>query len=64
MEQQLLAEIRSFIARTNMGPTYFGKAACNNSEIIARLERGGTVTLKTAERVRAFIAERSPEPAE
>lgn len=56
MDKILLNEIKQFIARTNMGPSYFGKAACGNSELIRRLEAGGSVTLRTMERVRAFMA--------
>lgn len=41
-----------------MGKSYFGKAACGNSELVSRLERGRTVTLATAERVNAFMATR------
>jgi hypothetical protein len=55
MSADLLSDIRAFLTQTGMGPSYFGKAACGNSEIVQRLERGGTVTLITADRVRAFM---------
>jgi len=59
MASDLLSDIREFLAASGMGPTYFGKASCGNSELVDRLEKGKTVTLVTAERVRAFIAERN-----
>lgn len=59
MGNDLLTDIQDFIRATGMGPSYFGKAACGNSELVERLEKGGTVTLTTADRVRTFILERS-----
>tara|TARA_R110000868_G_C10761952_1_gene753970 strand:+ start:83 stop:295 length:213 start_codon:yes stop_codon:yes gene_type:complete len=58
MDNELLSEIRSFLAQTNMGPSYFGKASCGNSELVERLETGRRVWPETADRVRAFMAER------
>jgi hypothetical protein len=58
----LLAEIQAFLNRTGMKPSYFGKQAAGNSEIVARLEAGGTVTLRTAERIRKFINNHSSPP--
>jgi hypothetical protein len=64
MATDLLSDIREFLDRTGMGPSYFGKAACGNSELVERLENGKTVTLVTAEKVRTFMAERAqPERA-
>ena len=59
MSNDLLSEIRAFLARTGMGPSYFGKVSCGISEVVGRLEKGRTVTLVTAERIRAFIQSRS-----
>lgn len=59
MATALIDEIRSFLAKTEMGPSYFGKAACGNSELVERLEAGGTVTLVTAEKIRDFMRSRS-----
>jgi hypothetical protein len=58
METDLLREIRAFLKKTGMGKSYFGKAAARNSELVARLEEGKTVTLRTAVKVRKFIADR------
>jgi hypothetical protein len=59
MSNALLSEIKDFLARTGMGPSYFGDVACGNTELVRRLENGGSVTLRTAEKIRSFIAQRS-----
>jgi hypothetical protein len=56
--KQLLEEIRQFLKETGMGPSYFGKAAAGNSEVVARLKAGKSVTLSTANKVRAFMQAR------
>jgi hypothetical protein len=58
MEDTLLREIRTFLAEYRMSPSYFGKAAVGNSEMVGRLEAGNTVTLRTAEKARRFMASR------
>lgn len=55
MSDDLLKDIRRFLQKTGMSPSYFGKLAVNNSELVRRLEGGQTVTLPTDRRVRAFI---------
>jgi len=57
MKLDLLSEIRDFLAETGMGRSYFGKRATGNSELVQRLEAGGSVTLVTAAKVREFMAE-------
>jgi hypothetical protein len=54
---ELHQEVKAFLAATGMGPTYFGQRATGDSKLVMRLERGGTVTLPTAEKVRKFISE-------
>jgi hypothetical protein len=63
MEHDLLSEIRDFLAQHEMSASYFGKRAVNNSELVGRLERGSTVTLATAEKVRAYMRERGKAAA-
>ena len=48
-------EISSFLEETGMSPTYFGKCAVGNSELVSRLERGRSIELSTAERIKKFI---------
>jgi len=58
MATDLLSDIRSFLDETGMGPSYFGKVACGNSELVERLEGGRRIWPDTEEKVRAFMAER------
>lgn len=60
MDTELLTDIRDFLSETGMGPSYFGKASCGNSEVVGRLEDGKTVTLATAEKIRSFMGSRLP----
>ena len=51
----LLADIEAFLARSGLTPTKFGIAAVNDGHLVANLRKGQGVTLKTADKVRAFI---------
>ena len=57
----LLAEIESFLARTGATPTKFGLAAVNDGHLVANLRKGHSVTLKTADAIRAYIHLHSPK---
>jgi hypothetical protein len=57
----LLTDIEAFLTASGMGPSYFGKCAVGNSELVARLRGGGRVWPETAEAIRAFIHARSRE---
>lgn len=63
MANDLLTDIKAFLDETGMGKSYFGKAACGNSELVERLESGGRVWPETEDKVRAFMAAR-PAPSE
>jgi phosphopantothenoylcysteine decarboxylase / phosphopantothenate---cysteine ligase len=52
----LLAEIEGFLARTGATPTKFGIAAVNDGHLVANLRKGHSITLKTADKVRAYMA--------
>jgi phosphopantothenoylcysteine decarboxylase / phosphopantothenate---cysteine ligase len=52
----LLAEIEAFLARTGATPTKLGLAAVNDGHLVANLRKGHSVTLKTADKVRAYMA--------
>ena len=59
----LLSDIEDFLARTGMGPSYFGKQAVGNSEIVARLRSGGRVWPETEAALRRFMDERRDRAA-
>lgn len=54
--KELLAEIEAFLAQSGLTPTKFGVAAVNDGHLVAKLRKGGSVTLKTADKVRAYLA--------
>ena len=60
MATDLLSDIRAFLAKNKMGPSYFGKAACGNSELVSRLESGGRIWPDTEAKVRAFMCQYKP----
>lgn len=53
----LLGEIDAFLQRNGMTQTAFGQEAMNNSSFVRQLREGRGVTLRTLDRVRAFMAE-------
>jgi phosphopantothenoylcysteine decarboxylase/phosphopantothenate--cysteine ligase len=60
----LLGEIEDFLAQFQVTASKFGVAAVNDGHLVAKLRRGSSVTLKTADRVRTYMAgERSRGPA-
>jgi phosphopantothenoylcysteine decarboxylase / phosphopantothenate---cysteine ligase len=59
----LLGEIEAFLAQFLVTPSKFGVDAVNDGHLVAKLRKGGSVTLKTADRVRAYMAsERGRQP--
>ena len=65
-KNHLLDEIEAFLAETQMGPSYFGKQAVRNSEIVSRLRNGGRIWPETEAQLRAFMlaARRAAKEAE
>lgn len=53
--QALLREIDAFLDQSGMTQTKFGIEVMNNSSFVRQLRNGGSVTLRTQDRVRAFI---------
>jgi phosphopantothenoylcysteine decarboxylase/phosphopantothenate--cysteine ligase len=53
--KSLLAEIEAFLARTGASPTKFGLAAVNDGHLVTNLRKGHSITLKTADKVRAYM---------
>jgi phosphopantothenoylcysteine decarboxylase / phosphopantothenate---cysteine ligase len=51
----LLAEIEDFLSRSGATPTKFGLASVNDGHLVANLRRGHSITLKTADKVRAYM---------
>jgi hypothetical protein len=53
----LLSEIDAFLQRTGMTQTQFGQEAMNNGSFVRQLRNGYGVTLRTLDKVRAFMSE-------
>jgi phosphopantothenoylcysteine decarboxylase/phosphopantothenate--cysteine ligase len=58
----LLAEIERFLEATGASPTKLGLAAVNDGHLVANLRKGHSITLKTADKVRAYMARHEPRP--
>ena len=54
--EQIIDEIENFLAVSGMAPSTFGHKTAQDGKLVNRLRRGGTVTLPTAEKIRAFIS--------
>jgi hypothetical protein len=52
----LIREIDAFLASAGMKQTAFGLEVLNDPALLTRLRAGGTVTLRTAEKIREYIA--------
>lgn len=64
-KDEFLAEIDRYCRETGMAVTPFGAAAVGDPSFVTRLRRGGDVTLRVVEKVRAFMREHPPVvPAE
>ena len=57
LEEYVGSRIRSFLDSTGMSPTRFGRLAVGDPHLVRRIERGRSLTLRTADRVLAFIRE-------
>ncbi len=53
--EKLIAEIERFLDRTGMAPSTFCAEACGQRSFLIRLRNGEGVTLKTVEKVRAYM---------
>jgi hypothetical protein len=56
----ILSDVETYLAKSGMSDTYFGKKAVGNSELVARLREGGGLHFTTEARVRGFISANPP----
>lgn len=59
-ETTLLNEIDDFLSVSNLSATAFGEKVMNDRHLVRRLKAGGSVTLKTAAKIRTFIKNWKP----
>ncbi len=62
-EEHFLAQVEAFLKATGFKPTEFGAQAVGDPAFIGKLRRGRSPTLKTADRVMAFIKRFNEETA-
>jgi hypothetical protein len=60
-QHSLLGEIERFLKTSKLSATAFGEQVMNDRHLVRRLREGGSVTLKTADKIRSFIAD-PPRP--
>lgn len=58
---QFVDEVERFLREQRMAATQLGRRAINDPHLVRRLRAGADVTLRTAEKVRVFMAA-FPEP--
>lgn len=54
--QSLLSDIEGFLSRTGMSATKFGLSTVNDGKLVHNLRAGKDIRLRTAERIRNFMA--------
>ena len=58
IHKPLVYEIDAFLSETGMSASYFGKVAAGNSEVVARLKTGRTITGITEKKLRDYMEDR------
>ena len=57
LEEQFISRVSAFLGRSGVSPTAFGKMAVGDPNLMRRIGRGRSPSLRTADRILAFIAE-------
>ncbi len=57
LEGQFISRVSAFIGRSGLSPTAFGKKAVGDPNLMRQIGRGRSPSLRTADRILAFIAE-------
>ena len=57
LEQQFASRLSAFLRRTGLRPTTFGRMALGDPNLVRQIDGGRSLSLKTADRVLAFMAE-------
>ena len=56
-EQQFESRVRVFLGRTSVSPTTFGMKALGDPNLMRQIDGGRSLSLRTADRVLAFVAD-------
>ena len=57
LEQQFDSRVRVFLGRTGLSPTTFGMKALGDANLMRQIDGGRSLSLRTADRVVAFVAD-------
>ena len=57
LEQQFNSRVRVFLGRTGLSPTTFGLKALGDPNLMHQIDGGRSLSLRTADRVLAFVAD-------
>ena len=57
LEQQFNSRVRVFLGRTGLRPTTFGMKALGDPNLMHQIDGGRSLSLRTADRVLAFVAD-------
>src|SRR5689334_15673728 len=61
--EQILGEIRDYCRQTQTAESTFGRLVVNDGKLVSRLRDGARITTGTLDKVRAYLAEHRPQPA-
>ena len=63
LEEQFNARLNAFLGSTGMSPTTLGMMAVGDPSLLRQIERGRSPSLRTADRILAFLAAYEADPA-
>jgi hypothetical protein len=61
--EEILGEIREFCRATQTAESTFGRLVVNDGKLVSRLRDGAKITTGTLDKVRAYLSEHRPQPA-
>ena len=61
LEGQFISRVSAFLERSGLSPTAFGKKALGDPNLMRQIDRGRSPSLRTADRVLAFISQHDEE---
>src|SRR5215813_7401826 len=61
--EEILGEIREFCRATQTAESTFGRLVVDDGKLVSRLRDGAKITTGTLDKVRAYLSEHRPAPA-
>ena len=61
-EHDFKSRVSAFLGRTGLSPTAFGRMALGDPNLVRQIERGRSLTLRSADRVQAFMDAHDRDP--